>query len=251
MRLGNVQKPAAKRRGQPLVAAGGIVITAQLRDIQCDLRRRVGTIHADGHAPLSSGRADGIHGQDQCRRRRNVTDDQQASTFIHFGQDRLHDLLLRLEAFRQPRDDRRRRSSPLAGPLPDAFHGAIFVVGQYHLVTFLKCHIIGNQVHPRCSILDENKAVGMSADEAGQCLPGGQPGRLVPAEEEIHRLAVDLLQPIATRCAHRIGRRPERTVVQVGCIVTQVPQRLERAPRVRIVKRRYVHYGVSVKVVNR
>ena len=107
---------------------------------------------------------DGVNGQDQRRRRRDMAHDQQPRPIGHRLHDRRHRLFGRLERPRQIDGHSFGARTP-ARPIPDPLHGTVFVIGQQHLIAGAQPDAVGHDAHAGRRVLDKHDVFRRRVDE--------------------------------------------------------------------------------------
>ena len=220
---GHIEKTGTKRRAQPLMATGGVVVAAERIERQIELGQRMRTIDANSDADRGRSPADRFDGQCQRRGRRDMARDDHPGARRDGGEDGVHNLFGIVERPWKRGDPGRRRPNPFAGPPPDADHRAVLVVVQNNFVFGRQWEAVRDDVHGMGRVFHENQRVLRRSQPLGQPPSGGDPRRLVQPGEKIHRLFVERRFPAALGGQHRFRRRPKRTVVQVNSVRTKIP----------------------------
>jgi hypothetical protein len=128
-----VQQPGAERRAEPFVTTGRVVIAAERVERDIFLHERMRPIDASSNAALASGSADLLHGQRDCGRRGDVTDDDHACARRDGSKNAIDGVLGRGEGKRQ-RDGFAFGADETARPIPDSFDRTVFMIRQQHFV---------------------------------------------------------------------------------------------------------------------
>ena len=127
------------------------------------------------------------------------------------------------------------RAGPLAGELPNAHHGAVFMVRGQHLVAGRKRDAPGDGVHRHGGIFDQGQVVAADVEKLTEFGPSRGQFRLQDAEEEMHRIAIQLREQLLPDFQDLLRRGAEGAVIEKRNAGRERPVPSDPGPR-RLIK---------------
>ena len=180
-------------------------------------------VDADGDPLAARTSAETGHGEDDGRRRGDVACHEELRPRRDGGEKSVFDLLGRFDRAGELDDLRRLGPGPVACSLPDPDDGPVFVVVEEHLVTGPEPDAVGDDVHGRGRVFSEDEVLAGGAEELAEAGASLEIGVGQDADVEVHRLLVEPILPQSLGDPHRLRRRAEGAVVEVGGVGPDSP----------------------------
>lgn len=197
------------------MATGGVEIGSERVEIERFVGDSVGTINDDSDVARARHRHDGSHRHGDRGGRGDVADDEPTGARGDGGIEAIENGLRIGDRQRDIRLDDS-SSGSLAGSIPDAADGSVFMIVEQDFVATLERNAIGDRVHAIGSILDESQIARRGSDEAGKSFAGGKPGGFPLAYIELHRLVIQSINPGSSSLTNDSGGRSEGAVIEIS-----------------------------------
>ncbi len=233
----HVEQAVPQRRPQPLVEARAVVVAAEVRDPEVEMREGVGAIHHHRHAVRVRHVADFPDREDLPRDVHQVGHHQEPRAGTEAALVEPDNLVVGRGMPGQGHDAVDDPVAPRLHP-EHVEHGAVILGGHHRLVPGLPLDAGNHGVERLGGVAGDDELLGCAAGEFRQLAPHGQPVVLHPGPQVVRTAEILVAHPGQRRLEHRLGHDAVVAVLEVDPLGIEAVLGADAGPEVGPGRRR-------------